>query len=754
MKKSDLMSLINKLTLEEKISLCSGADFWHTVGIERLGIPSIMLSDGPHGLRKQNEKADHLGINNSIKAICFPTSSAIACSFDMDLIKKIGKNLGTHARNEKLAVILGPGVNMKRSPLCGRNFEYYSEDPYLSGKLAGAFINGVQSMNVGTSLKHFACNNQETRRMFVSSNVSQKALFDIYLKPFEIAIKDGKPWTVMSAYNKINGVPASSNKWLLNDVLRKKFGFKGLIVSDWSAISNRVEAAKATGDLDMPGKNHYNDMALLDAVNNHKLNVKVVDKMVYNILNLVYKVSGNLPLPYSLEEGHGLARLAAIKSHVLLKNNEQFFPIKENEKVLVIGEFAKIPRYQGGGSSHVNPYKVDAFMDFASSDTRFTYEKCFSATSNEIDSDSLNKVLSTISNYDKVIVFAGLPETYESEGYDRTNLELPKVQTDIISNISKLSNNIGIILQIGAPVTMPFVDDVKGILNSYLGGEGVGYAQYQLLVGNESPSGKLAETFPIKLADNPSYLSFPGDDCDVDYSEGVYVGYRYYSKKNIPVLFPFGHGLTYSNCSYSNLFVDKKELNKGNILNVSVDIHNNGDKKANFVTQVYIASKNDPSNPPIELKRFTNTCLKSGASKKLEFALTSSDFEHYENEQKKACLKLGLYDVCIASSANEILLKSTIKVNAPYKPHFRITLDTLISDVLYHPITSEIMKNTISTLMGESQKDESLGNSEVLQELMLGLPIRCAYSMIGDEKIEMVNQLIDYCNKLLEAADK
>lgn len=584
--KRNLKELISQMTLEEKAGMCSGLDFWHLKGVERLGIPSVMVSDGPHGLRKQDQEADHLGINESIKAVCFPPAVLSACSFDRELLEKLGEVVGDEAQATDLSVVLGPAVNIKRSPLCGRNFEYYSEDPYLAGESAAAFIKGVQSRHVGTSIKHFAANNQEFNRMSASSEVDERTMREIYLPAFETAVKKSQPYTVMCSYNKINGTYASENPWLLTKVLRDEWGFEGYVMSDWGAVNDRVEGLKAGLELEMPASGGINDAEIVKAVQEGILDENVLNRAVERILNIVFEyVDNRKEQPLTLEKDHEIAQKVAEESIVLLKNEEAILPLKENEAVAFIGGFVKNPRYQGGGSSHVNSFKVTSVWDALEGKKHVTYAEGFSADKDVYDEKLAAEAIEIAKQADKAVIFAGLPESFESEGYDRKHMHLPECQNKLIAEIAKVQQNIIVVLHNGSAVEMPWINDVKGLVEAYLGGQAVGQAEANILYGNVNPSGKLAETLPIKLEDNPSYLNF-GDGDKVEYNEGVFVGYRYYDKKKMEVAFPFGYGLSYTTFAYSNVKTDKDTLTEGGTLQVSVDVTNTGDKFGKEIVQL------------------------------------------------------------------------------------------------------------------------------------------------------------------------
>ena len=510
----DIEALVKEMTTEEKCSLLSGLDMWHTKPVGRLGIPSVMVSDGPNGLRKQAEKGDIIGINSAVTAVCFPTGSAVASTFDRKLLRSLGSALGTAARAEGVHTLLGPAINMKRSPLCGRNFEYMSEDPYLAGELAAEYTLGVQSHGVGVSVKHFAANNQEYSRMSTDTIVSERALREIYLCAFERVVKKASPWTVMCSYNRINGKYSSENRWLLTDVLRSEWGFDGIVMTDWSAINHRDEALEAGLELEMPSSYGIRDRQIVKAVKEGKVKEEVLDEAVRRLLSWIFRDSSDSnPVTYSLDEHHEMAKRIAWEAAVLLKNNNASLPLKDDEKVLFVGSYAKHARYQGGGSSHVSSYKVTSFLDGLD----VPFEMGWSEDGFTRDADALDRVIAKAGKYDKTVIFAGLPDSYESEGVDRKHMMLPPCQDELISEVTKVCDSVIVVLSSGSPVTMPWAEDVSSILQLHLGGEASGEACRDIIYGKVNPSGHLAETYPLRLEDNPSYLSFPGSGKKVVY---------------------------------------------------------------------------------------------------------------------------------------------------------------------------------------------------------------------------------------------
>lgn len=662
--KEKAKELVTQMTLEEKAGLCSGYDSWSLKGIKPLGLPSVMVADGPHGLRKQVDSSDHLGLNDSVPATCFPTASSLACSFDRELLYEIGKALGEECQEEQVAVLLGPGINQKRSPLCGRNFEYFSEDPLLSGELGASWIQGVQSQRVGTSLKHFAVNNQEKKRMTVDAIVDERALRETYLKAFEIAIKKGKPWTVMSAYNRVNGSYCSESVFLLEKVLREEWGFEGLVVSDWGATNDRVAGLLFGLDLEMPGNGGYNDRQIVEAVEKGILPEEVLDVSACRVTELVLKAKENSVkgFKYDREAHHQLAVRAAEESAVLLKNIDNILPGNFNQNAAIVGVFAKEPRYQGSGSSKVKPFRLDNAWDaLTEAGLRAEYASGYSLDNHCVDEHLLTEACRVAQDKDIVYVFVGLPDSYESEGFDRKDLSLPESHNRLVEELVTVNQNIVVVLLCGAPVELPWADKVKAILLGYLGGQGGGRAIANLLMGKAIPSGKLAETWPVCLEDTPSYQHFPGDKDTVEYRESIFVGYRYYNTFAVEVRYPFGHGLSYSSFAYSDMEIDKKDK-----VTVSFTIKNIGNYKAREIAQVYVSSNNDRVfRPANELRGFKKVLLEPGQSTRVSVVLNPSAFAYYNTLIKDWYVKSGTYTIMVGPSSTVFPLTTTVQINSP-----------------------------------------------------------------------------------------
>ncbi len=749
----NLKDLISQMTLEEKAGMCSGLDFWHLKNVDRLGIPSVMVSDGPHGLRKQDDKGDHLGINDSIKAVCFPPACLSACSFDRKLMTQLGETIGKEAQATDVSVVLGPAVNIKRSPLCGRNFEYYSEDPYLAGETAAAFINGVQSQHVGTSIKHFTANNQEFNRMSNSSEADERTLREIYFPAFETAVKKSQPYTVMCSYNRINGTYASENPWLLTDVLRDEWGFEGYVMSDWGAVNERVPALKAGLELEMPSSGGVNDKEIIKAVQDGTLDEAVLDRAVERILRISFMwLDNKKEQPFTMEADHDFARHAAEQSMVLLKN-ESVLPLKAGEKVVFIGGFAKKPRFQGGGSSHINSFRVTSALDAVSQmegiSENVIYAEGFPADQDVDDEALAAEAVEAARKADKAVIFAGLPDSFESEGYDRTHMRLPECQNRLIAEIIKAQPETIVVLHNGSPVEMPWLSDVKGLLEAYLGGQAVGEAEANILYGKVNPSGKLAETIPYKLSDNPSYLNF-GDGEKTVYHEGVFVGYRYYDTKEMPVAFPFGYGLSYTTFTYSGLKLDKKELTDQDTLTVSVDITNTGAVAGKEIVQLYVRDNSGACmRPDKELKGYEKVALEPGETKTVTMTLDHRSFAWYNTDLKDWYAASGKYDILVGASSRDIRLSETVQMHSsvklPLKLHLNTTLGELLSDERTREY-GEYLKNKMSHFFnGSSEEANEAITDEMNNAIVASMPIRNVVSFglcSKEEVLEGLNKLI------------
>lgn len=735
--KLDIKKLINEMTFEEKASLCSGLDFWNTKMIERLGIPSIMMTDGPHGLRKPISGGPSHGIGYSAPSTCFPTGPALAATWDMELIEQVGIAIGKAAQTEGVHMVLGPAINIKRSPLCGRNFEYYSEDPYLTAELAASFINGVQSQGVGTSVKHYAVHNQEQRRMSVDAVVDERTLREIYLPGFEGAVKDAQPWTIMAAYNKVNGTFATENPYLLTDVLRKDWGFEGVVISDWMAVNERAHALAAGLDLEMPGNGGYGDQKIVNAVQKGELSIEQVDEAVERILSLISKAMDNRNDRVSCdkEEHHQLARRVAAEGMVLLKNEAVLLPLKKTGRVAVIGEMAKNPRYQGGGSSHMIPTKIDVPWDElvagAAGQIEWIYAQGYELERDEWNEDLANEAIRSAQHANCAIVFAGLPELYESEGFDREHMRMPGHHNRLIEEVAKVQPNLIVVLSNGSPVEMPWIGQAKAVLEAYLGGQAAGSAIADILLGEANPCGKLAETFPQQLEHNPSYFNFPGEGDEVAYREGLLIGYRYYDTKKVKPLFAFGHGLSYTTFKYSGMTLDKTLLTDQESFKVVVSVKNTGQIAGKEIVQLYVRDvKSSVARPEKELKGFSKIHLEPGEEKDIEFVLNKRAFAYYNTTLKDWHVESGEFEILAGTSSDNILLTATVQVDSTAALPKRFTRNSTIGDLMQDPVGSTIVQQIMQGIgqsQGESENKESTDSettNKMMAEIVKSMPLR------------------------------
>lgn len=674
--------LIDQMTLQEKASLLSGDGWWKTRAIERLGIPSVYVADGPHGLRIQDDSVKKPG--DSRRAVCFPSGTGLASSFNREMIYEVGTVLGEECKNEVVDVVLGPALNMKRSPLCGRNFEYMSEDPYLAGQMASSYVKGIQSTGTGVSIKHFAANNQEKHRMTVSAIIDERAFREIYLAAYEEIVKSAAPDTVMCSYNKINGVYSSENPKLLNDILRDEWGFEGLVMSDWGAVCDRVKGVPAGLDLEMPGSWGINEEKLIEAVVQGDLDEEALDNAVLRVLKLVDKHTGFLSentgnkadsrvrTGFDYAADHKKARRFAREAMVLLKN-EGALPLNKDEKILFVGEFAEKPRIQGGGSSHVHCAKIVGALKASERYAQVDYAQGYDLKDEKNDEFLIEEALEKAEKADKVVIFAGLPDSYEYESADRKNMRMPKSQNKLIREIGKINKNTIVVLHNGSPVEMPWVKCVNSILEAYLGGEASGEAVADLLFGAANPSGKLAETFPVKLSDNPSFNNFPGE-MTVEYRESIFIGYRYYDKVAKEVLFPFGHGLSYTTFEYSDIKLDKNDKN----VKVSFKLKNTGAVAGAEAAQVYVRMKNSKTYRPVqELKGFEKLYLEPGEEKEISIELNERAFAYYNTKLADWYVEPGDYCICVGSSSRDIRLNAEIRLDNPVSAEPEFTAEQL-----------------------------------------------------------------------------
>lgn len=661
--------IVGSMSLEQKAAFVSGADYWNLKGAPEYGLPKINVTDGSHGLRKQqaNRKASGgIGLNKSIPATCFPPAQTSSCSWDTDLLCLMGETIGEECAAEGTSVLLGPGVNIKRSPVCGRNFEYFSEDPYLAGKCAAAFVRGVQSKGIGTSLKHFACNSQETYRMVVNEVVDERAMRELYLTAFEICIKEAKPWTVMNAYNRINGIYASQNGRLQNTILRKEWGFDGVVVTDWGASVNRVPGLKCGTDLEMPPSGVQNTNRIIRAVRSGELEESILDTRVDNIVDLILKAKPALekPCTYDVEAHHAVARKVAEGSMVLLKNEETILPLQQGKRVALIGELARAPRYQGAGTSIVNPTKLDNAHDaLRELGVSFLYAQGYEKTTDEIDPILIQQAVEGAKRADVAVVFVGLTEEFEAEGYDRKNMDLPKNHNYLVEAVAQANPNVVVVLVGGSVVELPWLGKVKGLINSGLGGQAGGSAVANLLTGKVNPSGKTSETYPIFFKDNPTYGNYPGNSVTSEHRESVYIGYRYYDTAKKEVQFPFGYGLSYTTFQYRDLKLSTKYMMDTDTVTVTFKVKNTGKVDGAEIVQLYVTDKESTVfRPEKELHAFEKVFLKAGEEKEVSMELSKRAFAFYNTAVSDWTVEGGVFAILIGASSRDIRLSAEMTV--------------------------------------------------------------------------------------------
>ena len=754
--------LVRQMTLEEKAGMCSGSDFWHLKGVERLRIPSVMVADGPHGLRRQDEAADHLGINDSICAVCFPSAAGLAASFDRELLRKTGETLGEECQAENVAVLLGPAINIKRSPLCGRNFEYLSEDPYLSSQLAASYIGGLQSKNVGASVKHFAVNNQEKRRSTVTAQVSERALRELYLASFEGAVREGKPWTVMCSYNRVNGEYVSQSRRLLTDILREEWGFDGFLVTDWSACDERVKGLVAGQDLEMPDSGGVNDRMIVEAVQKGEIEEAVLDQAVARILTIIFRYVDHRDesAQFDREKHHEAAREAACQSMVLLKNDamadgSRLLPLKKGGRYAFIGSFAKEPRYQGGGSSHINAYRVTNALKECAGYGVIRFAEGFAAEQDATDAVKLAEAVQAAKESDAAVIFAGLPESIESEAYDRDHMHLPACQNELIRAVVSVQPNTVVVLHNGSPVEMPWAEQVPAILESYLAGEAVGEAQAALLFGERNPCGKLAETFPLRVQDNPAWLDFGGSKDVVHYGEGIFVGYRYYDTKEMPVLFPFGHGLGYTEFAYDDLRFDRESLSGEETLEIRFRIRNTGDREGSEAPQVYVHKKDSGiSRARQELKGFDKVALAAGEEREVVIRLDRRSFAYYDEEAKAWCVEPGDYEILVGASSRDIRLRGVVTRTDSVLEHWVCHRNTTLGEIMSRPQAAEAYRQFLQEEIGRlpferfgSMEGLGEGMRKMAEAIFSDSPLRSLRSFFkGTVDDHFIKRLVDRIN--------
>jgi len=707
---------ITGLTLEQKASLLSGGDFWSTKALPEAGIPSIVLTDGPHGIRRQTGGADHLGINDAEPSTCFPPAVAVGSSWDPEIARQVGAAVGREAKAFGVSVVLGPGVNIKRSPLCGRNFEYYSEDPLLSGVLGAAHVAAMQAVGVGASVKHFAANNQEHERMRISADVDERTLREIYLPAFERVVTESAPATVMASYNKVNGVYASQNRWLLTDLLRTEWGFAGAVVSDWGAVSDRVAGVEAGMDLEMPGSGGGTDQQIVDAVRSGRLAESDVDAAVRRVVRLAelpHTATGEL----DVAAHHALARSLAAESIVLLKNDDGTLPLDGALTIAVIGEFATAPRFQGGGSSHINPTRVDVPLEgirrLADERGALVESAPGYAIAGGDDAELLREAVELAGRVDVAVVFVGLGDREESEGFDRTTLDLPAAQIAVIRAVATAARRTVVVLSNGGVVSLEgWHDEVDAIVEGWLLGQAGGSAMADVLFGVVNPSGHLAETIPLRLEDNPSWNNFPGEQGHVRYGEGVMVGYRHYETAAQPVRYPFGHGLSYTTFATTGLQV---AVTGPDTAVATVTVTNTGAVAGKHVVQAYVASAAGPVRRPVrELRAFAKLALEPGETRIVELSLDRRAFAYWDIELSGWVVPAGGYTVQIGHDVSHIAAEQQISLTGDVI-HRSLTLESTVGDWFAHPVVGPALMEGLSAGMTEEQRAHAEENPNDLK---------------------------------------
>ncbi len=789
----DVQNILSKLTLEEKCALCSGINFWKTTPIKTQGVPSVVMSDGPHGLRKEKATADVANVmQESEKSTCFPTAVTVASSWDPDLAGKVASAIADEAIDQGVDVVLGPGINIKRNPLCGRNFEYFSEDPFLAGELGVAYVNAMQAKNVGTSLKHYAVNSQEYKRMTVSSEVDERALREIYLPAFENTVKKAQPYTVMCSYNPVNGVHASENKKLLTDILREEWGFEGIVVSDWGAVNDRVKGILAGMDLQMPADEGIADREIAEAVKKGAISEADVDKIVVRMLEFIDRcledrvIHGVKKADY--EANFELAGDVAAQSAVLLKNNG-ILPLSKGKNIAVIGSLAKVMRYQGSGSSRINPYKLTSFTEYLDElKVNYTYAAGYDSHNDKPDKELIDRACKVAEKADTVLLFIGLTDTYESEGFDRRHLGLPDSHNALVEAVLEKNKNVVIVLSGGSPVEMPWINEVPAVLNMYLAGSAGGKACYKLLYGEVNPSGKLAETFPLSIRDNPSYLYYQMGPRTVEYRESIFVGYRYFDTAKKEVLFPFGYGLSYTQFEYSDLKFDKKEISDGEEVKVAFKVKNVGATDGAEIAQLYVKDvESSIFREEKALKGFKKVFLKAGESAEIEITLDKRSFAFYNTAINDWCVESGDFEILVGASSRDIRLKDIVKVNAAkteipdYKDkapvYYNIAEATEFSAIEFEALLGRPLVDNVKFKKGEIDYNSTVddigtcwigkllrwatytfsgvvlpkGSPDYMKKMVqlsaLGMPLRNIYAMTnGMIQKKVVDGLIKRCN--------
>lgn len=742
---------VKDLTLEEKASLTSGGDSWHLQGVESKGIPGYMITDGPHGLRKSlASSTGETDLNNSVPATCFPPAAGLSSSWNPELIHKVGEAMAEECIQEKVSVILGPGVNIKRNPLGGRCFEYWSEDPYLAGHEAVGIVAGVQSKGVGTSLKHFAANNQEIDRLRVDARISQRALREIYLPAFEHIVKTAQPWTIMCSYNRINGVHSAQNHWLLTDVLRDEWGFEGIVMSDWGADHDRVASLNAGLNLEMPPS--YTDDQIVYAARDGRIAPAQLDRMAQGMIDLINKARAAMSIDgyrFDVDAHDEVAHQAAIESIVLLKNDDAILPLNADpaaaRKIAVIGEFARTPRYQGGGSSHITPTKMTSFLDtLAERGIKPDFAPGFTLDLEPADLALESEAVETAKNADVVLVFLGLPEAAESEGFDRDTLDMPAKQIALLEQVAATNQNVVVVLSNGSVVSVaPWAKNAKGILESWLLGQAGGLALADVIFGQVSPSGKLAQSIPLDINDDPSMLNWPGEEGHVDYGEGVFVGYRYYDTYGKSVDYPFGYGLSYATFEIADVAAAKTGANTAT---VTATVTNTSDVDAAETVQVYVApGKADVARPKHELKGFTKVFLKAGESKSVTIDLDERAFAYWSEKYNDWHVESGEYAIEVGVSSRDIADTVVVTLEGDGKSQ-PLTEWSTYGEWEADPFGAKIVAAVAAA--GEAGGLTKLPDNAMMRMFLNSMPINSLSTLLGEGGKKIAKFMVDEYAKL------
>ena len=735
---------VNDLTLEEKAALTSGTNPWSLGNVADKGLPNYTITDGPHGLRKA-QNTESMDVEENVPATCFPPAAGMACSWNPELVERVGEAMGEECIQEQVAVILGPGVNIKRNPLGGRCFEYWSEDPYLAGHTAVCIVKGVQSKGVGTSLKHFAANNQETDRLRISATISPRAMREIYLPAFEYIVKTAQPWTVMCSYNKINGVFSSQNRWLLTDVLRGEWGFKGIVMSDWGAVSDRVAALNAGLNLEMPPSN--TDNQIVAAAKDGRIPATQLDEMAQGMIDLVAKARPAMSrdgYQYDVDAHNEVARQAAIESMVLLKNEDATLPVAKGAKIAVIGEFARTPRYQGAGSSLINPTKLTSFLDaIEERGVAADFAPGFTLDDAAQDPALTEQAVTAAQQADVVLLFLGLPAAYESEGFDRTTLDIPAKQVEVLDAVAAANPNVAVVLSNGSVVSLPWQGRAKAILETWLLGQAGGAALADVIFGDETPSGKLAQTIIDDVNDDPSAMNWPGEEGRVDYGEGVFVGYRYHDTFRKQVTYPFGYGLSYATFDVHDATVAKTGPRTAE---VTVTVTNTSDVAGAETVQVYVAPpKAKVARPVHELKGFAKVALEPGESKNVTIALDDRAFAYWSERFDDWHVEGGTYAVEVGVSSRDIISRLDVEIDDDGKI---MNLDewSTFGEWLDDPIGAPILQHVLDD-MGKEAGRPIIPDSALMVMFLRSMPLRSLGVILGEAGEQVAANLTEAYRK-------